>query len=76
LVAPSPDKVERGNAPRQKKGLLYVVVISPEEYERFRRAEEHDWTLVEQERTRTGDTDPHAVLAEVTAEVEAVRQER
>jgi len=59
----------------EKKGQPYAVVISPEEYERFRRAEEHDWILVEQMQTRTADNDPNAVLAEVTAEVEAVRQD-
>ncbi len=67
--------MEGPNAPKQTKELLNVVVISPEEYERFRRAEEHDWTRVEQVQTRTADTDPNAVLAEVTAEVEAVRRD-
>ena len=59
----------------EKKGKPYAVLISPEQYDAFAKAEEHTWQLIEQVRERNDDKDPDAVLADVTAEVEVVRQE-
>jgi len=37
---------------------------------------EHEWRVIDELRARNAHIDPDEILAEVTAEVEAVRQER
>ena len=59
----------------EKKGRPYAVLISPEDYQRFRQAEERDWALVDQVQARNSEKDPDDMLADVTAELEAARQE-
>src|SRR5207248_9063992 len=60
----------------EKNGKPFAVVISPEQYERLQEAQQQAWAVVDQVRARKADEDPDAVLAEVTAEVEAVRRAR
>ncbi|TAK30922.1 MAG: type II toxin-antitoxin system Phd/YefM family antitoxin [Chloroflexota bacterium] len=59
----------------EKKGKPVAVVISTEDYERLAKEREQDWAVVEKVRERNADKDPDEVLCDVTAEVEAVRQE-
>lgn len=59
----------------EKKGRPFAVVISPEQYERLRREEEEDWAILDQLAERNADKDPKEVEKDVTAAVEAVRQE-
>jgi antitoxin YefM len=56
----------------ERKGKPFAVVISPEDFERL---QEQAWKTVDRVRERNADKDPDEVLADVTAEVEAVRQE-
>lgn len=60
----------------ERNGKPVAVVISPEQYERIRREEEEDWALIDRMAERNKDKDPEQVLRDVTAVVEAVRQER
>lgn len=61
----------------EKKGRPFAVVISPREYERYQAwAKEQFFGLVDTIQARAPDVDEEALLAEITAEVEAVRQER
>lgn len=61
----------------QKKGKTVAVIISPDEYEAFRRDRDaRAWATVEAIGERNAGEDPDAVLAEVTAIVEEVRRER
>jgi prevent-host-death family protein len=61
----------------QKKGKTMAVIISPDEYEAFRRDRDaRAWATVEAMGERHAGEDPDAVLAEVTAIVEEVRRER
>lgn len=60
--------VEQGGEP-------IAVVITPEEYQRLRRADERDWAPIERVQAANAGRDPDEVLADVTVEVEAVRQE-
>lgn len=61
----------------QKKGKTVAVIISPDEYEAFRRDRDaRAWATVEAIGARQAGADPDAVLAEVTAIVEEVRRER
>jgi hypothetical protein len=60
----------------EKNGKPFAVVISPEQYERLLEAQQRAWAVVEAVQARNADLDPDEVLADVTAEVEAVRQER
>jgi len=61
----------------QKKGKTVAVIISPDEYEVFRRDRDaRAWGTVEAIGERHAGEDPDAVLAEVTAIVEEVRRER
>lgn len=50
--------------------------FSSEEERRRRAAIEHGWEIVEELRALNADKSPETLLEEVTAEVEAVRQER
>ncbi|HEX5506240.1 MAG TPA: type II toxin-antitoxin system Phd/YefM family antitoxin [Thermomicrobiales bacterium] len=60
----------------EKKGKPVAVVISPEEFEQFRQQKvERAWATIECLQERNADKDPEEVLRDVTAEVEAVRQE-
>ena len=59
----------------ERKGRPFAVVISPEDYEVLRKQRERAWAAIEQVQERNADKDPDEVLADVTAEVEAVRQE-
>lgn len=60
----------------EKKGKPYAVLISPEQYDAIEKAEQRTWQLIDQLREQNADQDPDDILADVTAEVEAVRQER
>jgi prevent-host-death family protein len=60
----------------EKKGKPVAVVISPEQYAALHLEQERLWAVVDQIRQRNADQDPDDVLADVTREVEAVRQER
>ena len=61
----------------EKQGKPVAVVISPEQYERYRRQEKQalfDTIRAVDERTR--DADPLEIEAEIAAAVEDVRQEK
>jgi prevent-host-death family protein len=60
----------------ERKGKPFAVVISPEEYQKIQERQERAWKSVERLQELNADKDPEEVLADVTAEVEAVRQER
>ena len=60
----------------ERKGRPFAVVISPEQYESLRAQQERAWKTVERIQERNADKSPEEVLADVTAEVEAIRQER
>ena len=60
----------------QKKGKTVAVIISPEAFARLQEEDARAWATVEAIGERNADADPDTVLAEVTAEVEAVRRER
>jgi len=51
------------------------VVISPDEFERYRQEEKLDWAVIERIQARNADKDPGQVLKDVTEVVEQVRQE-
>lgn len=60
----------------EKKGKVVAVIISPDEYERYRQQRlDQAWATIQALQERNGDNDPDTVLREVTAEVEAVRQQ-
>jgi PHD/YefM family antitoxin component YafN of YafNO toxin-antitoxin module len=60
----------------ESDGIASAVMISPDEYERFRREQlERDWAVIQQVQERNADKDPDEVLRDVTAVVEEVRQE-
>lgn len=59
----------------EKKGKPFAVVISPEQYQTLQEVLAGAWARVDQVRARNADKDPDEVVADVTAEVEAVRQE-
>lgn len=60
----------------ERKGKPFAVVISPEQYETIRQGIEGAWATIEKVQERNADQDPDEVLQDVTAVVEAVRQER
>ena len=60
----------------ERRGRAFAVVISPEDYQRLTKESEEDWAVIDRIRERNADKDPDEVLKDVTAEVEAVRQER
>jgi prevent-host-death family protein len=61
----------------ERKGKAVAVIISPEEYERFRQqAAAQGWAAIDRVRERNAAHDPDDVLREVTEEVKAVRRER
>jgi prevent-host-death family protein len=59
----------------ERKGKPYAVVISPEHFAALQKGLERVWATVDDIRERNTEYDPDDVLADVTAEVEAVRQE-
>ncbi len=59
----------------EKRGRTVAVVISPEQYEIVEKQLAKAWSTIDRIRERNADKDPDEVLADVTAEVEAVRQE-
>lgn len=59
----------------ERKGRPFVVVISPEDYDTLRREKERAWATIEKVQQRNADKGPEEVLRDVTAEVEAVREE-
>lgn len=59
----------------EKKGRPFAVVISPEQYERLRREQEEDWAILDRLAERNANKDPAEAEKDVTAAVEAVRQE-
>jgi prevent-host-death family protein len=60
----------------EKKGKPYAVMISPEQYDAIRQEEERTWQLIDELRQKNAQFDPEEIEADVTAEVEAVRQQR
>jgi prevent-host-death family protein len=60
----------------EKNGKPFAVVISPEQFERLQEAQQAAWAVVDRVQARNADFDPDEVLADVTAEVEAVREAR
>ncbi len=60
----------------ERKGKPFAVLISPEEWEQVERQRKQAWAVVDRVRERNADADPDEVLQDVTAVVEAVRQER
>ena len=58
-------------------GKPVMVVITPEDYERLRQADERArlWAAIEAVGQRNADLDPDEVLRDVTETVDAVRQE-
>lgn len=59
----------------KKKGRPFAVVISPEEYQAIQKEREQAWSVIDRIRGRNADKDPEEVEKDVTAAVEAVRQE-
>ncbi len=60
----------------ERKGKPYAVMISLEAYERLHQQEQHDWDTIDRFRETHPDVDHVTALAEATAVVETVRQER
>lgn len=64
----------------EKQGKPVAVVISPEQYQELEQQRQQQldrfWQTVDGIRERNQDKDPDEVLADVTAVVEEVRQER
>ncbi|MCL4552892.1 MAG: type II toxin-antitoxin system Phd/YefM family antitoxin [Candidatus Marsarchaeota archaeon] len=59
----------------EKKGRPFAVVLSPQEYQALQEEREKAWAVVDEVQKRNEEKDPDEVLQDVTAEVEAVRQE-
>ena len=73
------DRVSRGGTRVlvEKSGIPVAAVISPQELERLRVFEaerEEDFRVIDEIRARNAGADPDDVLAQVTEEVEAVRE--
>lgn len=60
----------------ERKGKPFAVVISPEQYEGFKREQEKAWAAIDQIQERNQDKNSNKVLSDVTKVVEQVRQER
>ncbi len=58
----------------QKKGRTVAVIVSPEAFQRLLAEDARDWEMIQAVGERNADDDPEAILTDVTAEVEAVRQ--
>ena len=59
----------------EKKGRAFAVVISAQDYEAFWKAHTEAFAVIDGIRARNGDKDIDEVERDVTAAVEAVRQE-
>lgn len=60
----------------EKKGRPFAVVISPEQYERFKRvAKERFFEIVDEIQAKNKNANPKKVLKDVTKVVEEVRQD-
>ncbi|HSH81134.1 MAG TPA: type II toxin-antitoxin system Phd/YefM family antitoxin [Herpetosiphonaceae bacterium] len=59
----------------EKNGKPVAVIISPEDFRRLQEEDARDWAVIQAVGERHAEQDPDAVLADVTAEVEAVRRE-
>jgi prevent-host-death family protein len=59
----------------ERKGKPVAVVIPPEEFERLQKQQEQAFKTLDRLAERNADKSPDEVLADVTDEVEAVRQE-
>ena len=59
----------------EKKGRPFAVVISPQDYESLWKEREQAFAVVDSIRERNSDQDPEEVEKDVTAVVEAVREE-
>lgn len=60
----------------EKKGKVVAVIISPDAFQRLQDEDARDWAIIRAVGERNADQEPEAVLADVTAEVAAVRRER
>ncbi|MHB8644767.1 MAG: type II toxin-antitoxin system Phd/YefM family antitoxin [Thermomicrobiales bacterium] len=60
----------------EKKGKPVAVIVSPAEYQAMQEAAARDWAVIDQLQVRNADRSADEVLADVTAEVEAVRHTR
>jgi PHD/YefM family antitoxin component YafN of YafNO toxin-antitoxin module len=59
----------------ERKGKPFAVVISPDQYAMLEKELERAWQTVGRVRERNAGKDPDEVFQDVTATVEAVRQE-
>ena len=59
----------------ERKGKPFAVVISPEQYAMVEKELEQAWQTVDRVRERNAEKNPEEVFKDVTATVEAVRQE-
>lgn len=59
----------------ERKGKPFAVVISPEQYRVMQQELQRAWRSVDEVRAENKATPTEQVLQDVTAEVEAVRQE-
>jgi prevent-host-death family protein len=60
----------------EKKGKPVAVIVSPKEYAAFKEAQAQGWSHIAAMQAANADADPDAVLADVTAEVDAIRHAR
>ena len=60
----------------EKQGRPFVVVISPEDYERFIRDWEADFAILDEIWAKNPDVSPEEAEADVAREIAAYRQER
>ncbi len=60
----------------EKKGKPVAVIVSPQDYRALKEAQDRAWDTLDALRAANADADPDEVLADVTAEVEAVRHAR
>jgi prevent-host-death family protein len=59
----------------ERKGKPFAVVISPDQYALVEKELERAWQTVDRVRERNAQKNPEEVFKDVTATVEAVRQE-
>jgi prevent-host-death family protein len=59
----------------ERRGKPFAVVISPDQYALVEKELERAWQTVDRVRERNADKNPEEVFKDVTATVEAVRQE-
>jgi prevent-host-death family protein len=59
----------------ERKGKPFAVVISPDQYAMLEKELERAWQTVDRVRERNAEKNPDEVFQDVTATVEAVRQE-